>query len=861
MFTLQSIAMKSSNPQSTSTHTPMMQQYLRIKGEHPNILLFYRMGDFYELFFDDAKRAASILDITLTSRGKSAGEPIPMAGVPFHAADQYLAKLLKQGESVAICEQMGQAGDSKGPMPRKVVRILTPGTITDETLLDQHQDHVLMAIQQQHSSFAYALFNPSNGTFDICQIEHIANLHAELARIQPTEIIISEAFPHTESLSAYACQQRPPWEFALDSAKHQLCKHFGTQDLKGFGCQDHPLGIQAAGALLQYLHYTQPEQLPYIQGLKVHRIQDSIILDANTRRHLELTCNLQGSSAHTLLSVLNRCQTAMGTRHLKRWLHQPLQDTQQRQQRLDSIAQLITQNQLPSLQQSLQHIGDCERILSRVALKTARPRDLTQLRLALQTTPKIKAILAHDQHPCLVTLDQQLQPLTALCQQLELAIIEQPPSVIRDGGVLATGYDEQLDALRTMRDHSSTFLLELEHREQQRTGLSTLKVGYNRIHGYYIEISRQQSEHAPSDYIRRQTLKNVERYIMPELKAYEDKILSSQSQALAREKRLYELLLDRIIEDLAPLQQTTQALTTLDVLVSLAQIAQQRQWVMPTMGDHIGIDIKAGRHPVIEQALDHSFTPNDTTLGQSNTLLMITGPNMGGKSTYMRQTALIVLLAHVGSFVPAQSARIGKIDRIFTRIGANDDLAGGRSTFMVEMTETANILHNATPHSLVLMDEIGRGTSTFDGLSLAWACAKTLAEDIKALCLFATHYFELTQLEQNVVTIKNVHLRAIKHQQSIVFLHQVLPGPASQSYGLDVAGLAGIPKKVIAGAKQKLAQCEQKPSPQMNLLTNTTHPAIEALQALDPNTLTPLQAIQTLCQLKILANETEETNA
>lgn len=849
--------MKSSS--HLSQHTPMMQQYLQIKADYPNTLLFYRMGDFYELFYSDAEKAAALLDITLTARGQSAGQPIPMAGVPFHAADSYLAKLIKAGHSVAICEQTSQPGDQKGPVQREVVRILTPGTVTEDALLDAQEDNPLVAIHPHRDQWGLAIFNVSNGAFEVCQMQDLATLHGELARIQPAEVILSEDSDIT--LDAFNTQMRPPWEFELSTATHLLSEHFGTQDLQGFDCHALAAATQAAGALLQYLQYTQREQLPHIESLRVRRIEDYLMMDAATRQHLALSSQDKSQNKQCLFYRLNNCQTPMGTRLLKRWMHQPTRITSEQQDRLDFIDALLQSNVESDLKACLSPIGDGERILSRLAMQRARPRDLLQLRRALDSHPAMIDILTQCNHPLLTSLATTINPLPTCQTLLHRAIMDEPPTVIRDGGVIREGYDEELDALRQCRDQSSGFLLALEKREQARTGLSTLKVGYNRVHGYFIEISRTQASAAPEDYTRRQTLKNAERFITPELKQFEDRVLSSQSLALAREKMLYEQLQTTLCEQYyTALQQNFASLARLDVLRSLAHQAKQQQWVRPQFQDAIGIHIEAGRHPIIESLGKEAFTPNDCHLDDKQSLLMITGPNMGGKSTYMRQTALIVLMAHMGSYVPAKSACIGPIDRIFTRIGAHDDLAGGRSTFMVEMTETANILHNATEHSLVLMDEIGRGTSTSDGVAIANACARTLAEQNRALCLFATHFFELTSLANENPRIVNVHLRGIEQHGRMVFLHQVLPGPASESYGLAVAALAGIPAKTIALARQQLSVHAHSQPRQVSMAFEAPqpHPVIEALQGIDPDQLNPRQAHEQLYRLCELTRHHEE---
>lgn len=840
----------------------MMQQYLRIKSEYPNTLVFYRMGDFYELFYEDAQKAAKLLNITLTARGQSAGNPIPMAGVPYHAVENYLAKLIKLGESVAICEQIGDPNTTKGPVKREITRIITPGTVSDEALLDEKRDNIIVAIYQNQEIFGLAFLDITSGRFQVLQVPNKTALFSELERLQPTELLINEDLqPHFKNMKGV--KTRPPWEFEYETAYRLLTQQFNTYDLSGYGCDNLPLAISAAGCLLQYVKNTQRTALPHISGIQIENRDDCVILDAISQRNLEIVSNLNGGSENTLVSIYDHTATPMGSRLLKRWLLRPLRDHQQLQQRQQTI-NIILQNHLHKELYTLLHgIGDIERILARIALKSARPRDLLGLRDALRIIPEIQKQLASLDSDKISILKTQINLFPETEELLSKAIIENPPVVIRDGGVIATGYDAELDELRNISEHTGQFLIDLENREKQRTKISTLKVGYNRIHGFYIEISRAQAKEAPIDYIRRQTLKNAERFITPELKAYEDKVLSSNSRALAREKLLYEELLEKLTVHLPPLQMCAAGLAELDVLTNLAERAETLHLVIPEFTSDSGIYIQEGRHPVIEQVIDQPFVPNNTVLDQRRHMLIITGPNMGGKSTYMRQTALIVLLAHIGSFVPAKSAIIGPTDRIFTRIGASDDLTSGRSTFMVEMTETANILHNATANSLVLMDEVGRGTSTFDGLSLAWACAAHLAQNTKALTMFATHYFELTLLPNNISGIANIHLDAVEYEDRIVFLHAVNDGPANQSYGLQVAQLAGIPKNVIQLAKQKLYELENQavknstispPQPDLFAELLPLHPALEALEIIQPDKFTPIEALQELYKLKKLVS-------
>ncbi|WP_022956795.1 DNA mismatch repair protein MutS [Perlucidibaca piscinae] len=792
-----------------SDHTPMMQQYLRIKAEHPHELVFYRMGDFYELFFDDAKKAARLLDITLTQRGKSAGEPIAMAGIPYHAAENYIGRLIRQGESVVVCEQVGEPGAQKGPMERQVARIVTPGTVSDEAFLDERRDTLLAAVCQQRGLWGLATLDMAGGRFRLQVIATEELLQAELARLSPAELLYPEDAGWKDLLAEQrGLRPRMPWHFEADSAYRQLCQQFAVHDLKGFGCDDLPAAITAAGALLGYARETQRSALPHLRGIQVENTRDILQMDVATRRNLEITQNVHGETQATLASVVDQTRSPMGSRLLRRWLHQPLRAHDVLRQRQQAIAELIEERGWDSVGDWLAEAGDGERILARVALRTARPRDLTRLRELLHLLPALNGWLQPRQALRLQALTAAIRPFPALALTLQRALVDTPPVVLRDGGVLADGFDAELDELRGISANAGDYLLALEAQERERSGIAGLKIGYNRVSGYYFELSRSQAEQAPAHFIRRQTLKNAERYITPELKAFEDKALSASARALAREKQLYEQLLDTILDDLQPLQQLTEALAELDVLTCLAERADTLDWVCPALGSEPGLVIRAGRHPVVERMITQPFTANDLHLDPQRRMLVITGPNMGGKSTYMRQAALIVLLAHIGSHVPADAARIGPVDRIFTRIGSSDDLASGRSTFMVEMTEAANILHNATPDSLVIMDEIGRGTSTFDGLSLAWAAAAWLARERRALTLFATHYFELTALADQLDGVANVHLSAAEHDGRVVFLHSVKDGPASQSYGLAVAQLAGIPAAVIDAARDKLRQLE-----------------------------------------------------
>ena len=848
-------------------HTPMMQQYLKLKAENPDILLFYRMGDFYELFYDDAKKAAALLDISLTKRGQSAGNPIPMAGVPYHAVEGYLAKLVQLGEPVAICEQVGDPATSKGPVERKIVRIVTPGTVSDEALLPERQDNLIVAVYQEKEKFGLATLDMTSGRFQLCEPHSKEALQAELQRINPVELLYCEDFVEMAIIEHYkGLRRRPIWEFELSTAISELNRQFGTKDLRAFGVEKSPLGLAAAGCLLQYAKETQRASLPHIQSISVIQNNDNIQLDTATRRNLELTQNLAGGTENTLASVLDKCVTPMGSRLLKRWIHQPIRQTDILLKRQKTIGEIIEQDLYHELQPYLQQVGDMERILARVALRSARPRDLTRLRTALEQIEPIKSLIQTKTSSNLTALSAQIDDFSAQIELLQKAIIETPPLLIRDGGVIAEGYNAELDEWRTLSAGATQYLENLEQRERESTGIDTLKIGFNAVHGYYIQISQGQAHKAPIHYVRRQTLKNAERYIIPELKEYEDKVLTSKGAALALEKQLYDELFDLLLPHLSQLQLASLALSELDVLVNLAERAETLNYVAPQFSDEIGIKIENGRHPVVEQVLKDPFIANPVNLNQQRHLLIITGPNMGGKSTYMRQTTLITLMAYIGSFVPADSAVIGQIDRIFTRIGASDDLASGRSTFMVEMTEMANILHQATSQSLVLIDEIGRGTSTYDGLSLAWACAEWLAKKTRSLTLFATHYFELTALPEQIEGIANIHLDALEHNNTIAFMHAVQDGAASKSYGLAVAALAGVPQSVIKLAKQKLHQLEKLSAQngdqqiqhlralnqhQGELAFEAEPDALrEAIEQLDPDELSPKQALAYLYQLK-----------
>ena len=854
-----------------NSHTPVMQQYLRIKGRHPDMLLFYRMGDFYELFFEDARRAAALLDITLTSRGQSAGQPIPMAGVPVHSVESYLARLVRKGESVAICEQLGDPAKSKGPVEREVVRIVTPGTVTDAALLDERQDTLVAAVASDGERFGLAWLDLAAGRFTVLEERGRITLAAELERLKPAELLIPEGSALQDPRRGTALRTRPPWHFELASASRLLTDQLGTLDLKGFGADELPLAISAAGALLQYVRDTQKTALPHIRGLTVEERSDALVIDAATRRNLELDASLGGRDDATLFALLDQCVTAMGSRALRRWLNRPLTDQEGLRRRYQALTALIEARRFEALHEQLGGVGDIERILSRVALRSARPRDLTQLRASLSGVPVLKAALRQLDSPLIGALGERIGEHQDAVELLQRAITEEPAAFLRDGNVIAPGYDRDLDELRQIATHTDEFLLDLERRERERTGIAGLKLGYNRVQGFFIEISRKDAERVPKDYMRRQTVKSAERFITTELKSFEDRVLGARERSLARERELYEEVLTQLIDRLGPLQATAGALSELDALGALAERACTLQWTEPQLLTDPVLDITGGRHPVVERFAAEAFVPNDLKLDAERRMLVITGPNMGGKSTYMRQTAIIVILAHMGSFVPAERTLIGPIDRIFTRIGAADDLAGGRSTFMVEMTEAANILNNATARSLILMDEIGRGTSTFDGLSLAWAMAQHIAARLKSFTLFATHYFELTTLAAEVDGCANVHLDATEHVDGIVFLHAVKEGPASRSYGLQVAQLAGVPREVIGQARQYLEALEaerdrrqradgtaheqaQKELPLFAAPASASDPLRETLASLDPDELTPKAALEALYRLRRLLN-------
>jgi DNA mismatch repair protein MutS len=832
----------------------MMQQWLRIKADHPDILVFYRMGDFYELFYDDAEKGSRLLDLTLTQRGQSAGEPVKMAGVPVHSVESYLAKLVKLGESVAIAEQIGDPATAKGPVDRQVTRIVTPGTLTDSELLDDKSENVLLSISKDKSTVGLAWLSLASGALRVAEIAPQA-LDNELRRIGPAEILVSDS----SLIQNFFTTKLPEWHFDVEAGKKRLLKQLGAGTLAGFGVEDLTLAIGAAGALLDYAAKTQGQALAHVTAVTAERAGEYLRLDAATRRNLELTETLRGEPAPTLFSLLDECACGMGSRLLRHWLHHPLRDRKALEGRHHAVACLQEKSQ--SLHKILRGFSDVERISSRVALRNARPRELAGLRDSLGLLPGLQQAVPEGSS-LLEELRTDLAVPRKCLELLHKAVHPEPAARVIDGGVIADGYRPELDELRGLQTNAHQFLLDLEKREKERTGIPNLRVAYNSVHGYYIEITNSHAAKVPDDYRRRQTLKNAERYITPELKTFEDKALSARDRALALEKSLYEELLSELNLYLKELQTISRALAQVDVLCSFAGTSRKRNYARPQFVDDIRLEIEGGRHPVVEAQIEN-FIANDSRLSPTRRLLLITGPNMGGKSTYMRQVALIALMAHVGSFVPAKAARLGPLDQIFTRIGAADDLAGGRSTFMVEMTESAAILHNATERSLVLMDEVGRGTSTFDGLALAWAIAGYLIKNNSSLTLFATHYFELTRLAVEHKDVANVHLDAVEHKDTVVFLHAVEEGPASQSYGLQVAALAGVPKAVIRQASRYLQLLEESSVTRGNqddlfAQVKGAAPEPEAdsirteLQKINPDELTPREALELLYRLKKL---------
>lgn len=837
-----------------SHHTPMMQQYLRIKAAHPSHLLFYRMGDFYELFYDDAQTAAQALDITLTKRGQSAGEPIPMAGVPWHAMEPYLAKLVKMGFTVALCEQLGDPTTSKGPVERDVVRIVTPGTLSDEDLLDEKRDNLILAITRRSDHFGVASLELASGRFSLNEPKSLPELCAELHRLQPAEVLLDDALSELELPNIGAQRLCPTWQFETASGVEQLQRHFQVKSLDGFGLNGIDGGIGAAAALLQYVRDTQRSAIPHLKAPQLEPLHDAMQLDPATRRNLEISSNIRGGDEHTLFRVLDNTATPMGSRLLKRWLHRPLAVRTAIEQRLQAIAVLIEQSPLADWQKALRAVGDMERVLARVALGNARPRDLVRLRQAFTQLPAMIARIEKVGSAELQALATGLKAFPEHLALLQNAIIDEPPALVRDGGVIAPGYHRELDELRELSEGVDGFLARIEAEEKAKTQISTLRAGFNKIHGFFLEISRSQAHLAPAHYVRRQTLKNSERFVTEALTAQEERVLKGSARALMLEKQLYEAVLDTLRADISALQACAESLSVLDVLVNLAERAETLHYRRPHIRDDSGIRIRNGRHPVVEAFASEPFIANDVELSPEQRTQIITGPNMGGKSTYMRQTALICLLAHVGSFVPAESAEIGIVDRIFTRIGASDDVAGGASTFMVEMNETANILHHATPRSLILLDEIGRGTSTYDGLALAWACVEHIHQRLQALTLFATHYFELTRLPDKMAGMVNRHVSATEHGDTIVFLHRIEAGAASKSYGIHVAQLAGLPTSVIALARAHLGQLETLTPVAGASTQRIQDPALAMLDAIDTDRITPREALDLLYQLKSLRN-------
>jgi DNA mismatch repair protein MutS len=849
-----------------SSHTPVIQQFLRVKAEHPDTLLFFRMGDFYELFFDDARRAAELLNITLTARGHSGGDPIPMAGVPYHAADNYLSRLIRLGESVVVCEQIGDPATSKGPVERRVARIVTPGTVTDASLMEERRDTLLVAVNPHNDRAGIASLDLARGVIAILEVDSDAALDAELERLTPAELLVPEHID-TGRFATFSrgLRRLAPWNFDAEQGELALLKQLGTHDLRGFGCEGLEWAHGAAGALLGYARDTQRAALPQIRTLVHQSRDDAIALDANTRRNLELDRSMAGETAHSLLAVVDRAVTPMGSRLTRRWIHRPLRDQARVARRHDAVAAFY-EIDLEPLRSTLRQVGDVERIVGRVAIGNARPRDLDQLARALALAPDIHALSNLE---ALADTAKPLLGLEALAEHVRGAIAENPPVVLRDGGVIAQGYDTQLDELRTLASDVGSVLTAIEDREREQTGIPSLKVGFNRVHGYYIETSRAHADAVPVEYVRRQTLKNTERYITAELKELEDRVLGARERSLARERQLYEDLLEGLRESLDPFQLFATALARIDVLACFAFGAHELRLRRPSLVGTAGINIQGGRHLVVEHVLERPFEPNDLVMGDERRMLVVTGPNMGGKSTYMRQTALIVLLAYAGAFVPATEAVIGPIDRIFTRIGAGDDLATGRSTFMVEMSETAQILNGASPQSLVLMDEVGRGTSTYDGLAIAWAAAAHLAAQVQSFTLFATHYFELTALSDEYASVANIHFDAIEHAETVVFAHQVKEGPTDRSYGLQVAALAGLPDSVLRQASARLTHLSASrhvaapPSQNESQLTlfsaPAPHPVVEAIEAADPDAMTPRDALQLVYALRALLDPSRKS--
>ncbi len=854
-------------PDSENT-TPMMQQYLRIKADYPDLLLFYRMGDFYELFYEDAEVAAELLGITLTSRTPSSSNPIKMAGVPFHSINQYIRKLLEHSLSVAICEQVGDPKTAKGPLERKVTRVITPGTLIDEDLLDEHTENLLCAIANIDQTWTLATLDVASGRFTTRELSSVTAVQSEIARIKPAETLLSDLADFAAQFQAKQVREVPHWYFDLDRSIALLQKQFNVRDVTAFECEQHPQATATAGALLQYAIDMWGRELTHIHRLKIEHSSEFLQIDAHSWRNLEIETTLLGDTKNSLLNLFDRCHTTMGSRQLRRWFRYPVRDHDEVRRRHRIIEHVLENTDIESISTTLRNIGDMERIASRIAAQTVKPLDLVRLKGALRQIPTLVQLLNPENHTDLQQLCNRLDAIPELSNLLEQAILNEPAALLRDGGVIKKGYDPQLDEWMSLKDDSGQALIELESREKKRTGIRNLKIEYNRVHGYYIEVSRLQTDRIPQNYTRRQTLKHTERYITEELQQFESRILNAKEQTLAREKELYEQLITHLQQFIERIQQTAQALAEIDVLVNFAVLSRVLNLHRPELTTKSGITIENGRHVLIESVLQKPFIPNSIELDQYNRLLLITGPNMGGKSTYMRQTALIVMLSHTGCYVPANAAIIGPIDRIFTRIGASDDLVGGHSTFMVEMTEMATILHSATEASLVLVDEIGRGTSTYDGLALSWACAVSLLNDVRAMTMFSTHYFEITALVNEYSGVRNVHLDAVQHKGEIVFMYDVKIGATNQSYGIQVAKLAGIPEKVIGRAKARLEKLSNAMPDYENIDAQGTcqtsifkvptlpnAPALNRLKEIQPDSLSPREALQVLYELKELQDD------
>ena len=850
-----------------SSTTPMMQQYLRIKADYPDTLVFYRMGDFYELFYEDAERAADLLDITLTSRNKSSDNPIKMAGVPCHSVDQYIQKLIQLSMSVAICEQIGDPAKAKGPVERKVVRVITPGTLTDEKFLDARTENLIMAVHEADGTQAIALLEVSSGRFSAKNVSEKESVHSEIDRVKPAEVLAADSTDLAAQLPVDRCQEVPAWYFDYEHSTDLLKKQYGVESLTAFGCEQHPEATAVAGALLQYAIDVYGSELPHIQKLRFETPDEFLILDDYSWRNLEIERTLSGETRNSLIDIYDRCSTAMGARTLRRWFRKPVRNRIEVQRRHMIIEHLLERDKIDSIRTILQGIADVERISSRVATKSARPVDLVRLKESLKAIPKLGDAIDPGNCTEALKLCEAMDVIPEVSDLLARAILDEPASMIRDGGVIRPGYDEELDELMRLRNDSGQQLAEMEIQERTRTGIRNLRVHYNRVHGYYIEVPRQAGDRVPEEYVRRQTLKNNERFTTEKLSEFESKILSAKEKSQARERILYEELLEHLRQFVSRMQKTADSIAQLDVLCNFANLSITDSLKRPILVDEPGLSIIGGRHPMVEATLNKPFVPNDTEFNDENRLLLITGPNMGGKSTYMRQTAVITLLSYTGCYVPAKSATIGPIDRIFTRIGASDDLSSGNSTFMVEMTEMAAILHGATPQSLVIVDEIGRGTSTFDGLALAWACADSLLTDVQAYCMFSTHYFEITALAETLPGASNVHLNAVKHGGKIVFLYEVNQGATNQSYGIQVARLAGIPSKVVSLASEKLSQLTESASNpnqhtfgpmQMSLFDpepKKNSPILDKLKDIDPDDLSPKEALEMLYFLKRLEED------